>query len=415
MERSTSREKSHIIYHRVYADPPARSEIAPSQLTDEGLPHIPPPPPKTPLPPPRTPSPPTPISTPPLVPAPASAPLPPTAKKRIRLVCISDTHNRTIALPAGDVLIHAGDLTNRGGHAELLSAVSWLAAQPHELKIVVAGNHDGVTLDSSYTHRSYTGESHLRNLALLVSPAAMAAGIVYLAHAARTLQLRDGRRLRVFGSPLSPESGGVWGFTYPAPADLAASPWAGLPANLDVLITHTPPKYHLDSSPHAISPPEMHRGCPYLRQALSRARPAIHVFGHIHEARGVERITWDLTSKYVQYREVRTLVIEDPHPPESRRLFIVDTIKVPMHSVRRGEDTLCVNASVATGSWKRGTGHPKVWNRPVVIDMEVDAVEPGGQDGVGVPAKIRVRGVGEGWNVVGVDGAQEPASKQGSE
>ena len=40
--------------------------------------------------------------------------------RRTRFVCISDTHNRNIALPKGDVLIHAGDLTNHGSYEEVL-------------------------------------------------------------------------------------------------------------------------------------------------------------------------------------------------------------------------------------------------------------------------------------------------------
>lgn len=39
--------------------------------------------------------------------------------RRTRFVCISDTHNRNIALPKGDVLIHAGDMTNNGSYAEV--------------------------------------------------------------------------------------------------------------------------------------------------------------------------------------------------------------------------------------------------------------------------------------------------------
>lgn len=39
--------------------------------------------------------------------------------RRTRIVCISDTHNYTFKLPKGDVLIHAGDLTNQGSYAEV--------------------------------------------------------------------------------------------------------------------------------------------------------------------------------------------------------------------------------------------------------------------------------------------------------
>ena len=86
--------------------------------------------------------------------------------RRTRIVCISDTHNSTVKLPKGDVLIHAGDLTNQGSYSEvrfspqtwkvvpvrhylrlcfnmflqLAKAVQWLEKADFEAKIVVAGN-----------------------------------------------------------------------------------------------------------------------------------------------------------------------------------------------------------------------------------------------------------------------------------
>lgn len=58
-------------------------------------------------------------------------------------MCISDTHNATpgegYTLPKGDVLIHAGDLTNQGSHSELKKAVTWLEKADFPVKIVVAG------------------------------------------------------------------------------------------------------------------------------------------------------------------------------------------------------------------------------------------------------------------------------------
>jgi predicted phosphodiesterase len=59
---------------------------------------------------------------------------------RTRIVCISDTHNQTSQLPKGDVLIHAGDLTNQGSYTELKKTISWLEKADFEVKIVIAGN-----------------------------------------------------------------------------------------------------------------------------------------------------------------------------------------------------------------------------------------------------------------------------------
>jgi predicted phosphodiesterase len=60
---------------------------------------------------------------------------------RVRIVCISDTHNDdcTGSLPEGDILIHAGDMTDDGTIEELHAAYDWISALPYKVKVVVAG------------------------------------------------------------------------------------------------------------------------------------------------------------------------------------------------------------------------------------------------------------------------------------
>jgi len=316
-------------------------------------------------------------------------------KKRLRITCISDTHNHTPLLPPGDVLIHAGDLTNLGTFTELSNALSWLQRQKHEVKLIIAGNHDGCTLDPEYLHASSLApsQSHTGNLALFFSPAATAAGVVYLNHEKRTITLRDGRRFTVFASPLSPAApppvgSRRWGFTY----DPTENPWLGIPEDIDVLITHTPPKYHLDRSAAGL-PPHPHGGCPHLRTRLSQIRPVLHVFGHVHLGRGVEKVIWDDTSPHIQHKEPEVVEIPDPQPERPRRQFLVDTIRVAEHAVVRGKETLLVNASIATGPWSRGTGHPG-WGKAVVVDIQVVCVDGISQDGFGEEGKV-LRGVGD--------------------
>jgi hypothetical protein len=60
----------------------------------------------------------------------------------------------------------------------------------------------------------------------------------------------------------------------------------------DVLITHGPPAHHLDSG----------HGCLALLDTLWRLRPKLHVFGHIHEGRGVETVAW--TDGQVAYERI---------------------------------------------------------------------------------------------------------------
>jgi len=415
---------SRTAYYRVYDDPPRRSELAPSQLADDGLPQLPPPPPPK-----KAKQKPGPKALPklktqqlapalagsfdgpssPLTPvaaaAAAAAAFPAPKKKRLRIACVSDTHNHTPLLPPGDVVIHAGDLTNQGTFTELSNALNWLQRQKHEVKLVVAGNHDGVSLDPAYTHTASLSraQSHAENLALFFTPQAVQAGVVYLRHEKRTITLRDGRRFTVFASPLSPATppppgSSRWGFTYVPPEN----PWLDVPEDIDVLITHTPPKYHLDRSSASL-PPHTHGGCPHLRDRLSQIRPLLHVFGHIHRGRGVERVTWDdETSPHVKHKEAGVVEILDPQPERPRRQFLVDTVRVPEHAVVRGKDTLLVNASIATGPWSRGTGHPG-WGKAVVVDIEVSCVEGVNQDGLGEEGKVRIRGIGDGWSAVNVE------------
>lgn len=186
----------------------------------------------------------------------------------ITIVCVSDTHNSPVELPDGDVLIHAGDLTQSGTFKELQAALDWLRAQPHPHKIVIAGNHDTL-LDPS----GDPGDERAR---------LDWGDISYLCNESTTVQCANGRRLVVYGSPCSP-SYGRWAFQYPRSEDV----WAGtVPHGVDILVTHCPPRAHLDM---------MRLGCSHLLREVWRARPRLHVFGHVHEGFGQEWARFDGT------------------------------------------------------------------------------------------------------------------------
>ncbi|GJC89275.1 calcineurin-like phosphoesterase [Colletotrichum tofieldiae] len=59
--------------------------------------------------------------------------------RRTRFVCVSDTHNTTVKLPKGDVLIHAGDLTNQGSYSEVRGRAC-LCQRPGAGSFLVAGS-----------------------------------------------------------------------------------------------------------------------------------------------------------------------------------------------------------------------------------------------------------------------------------
>lgn len=62
------------------------------------------------------------------------------------------------------------------------------------------------------------------------------------------------------------------------------TPWGSrIPRETDVLITHTPPRYHLD----------LNLGCAALLKEIWLVKPRLHVFGHIHSGHGREPVFWD--------------------------------------------------------------------------------------------------------------------------
>lgn len=65
-------------------------------------------------------------------------------EKVIKIVCISDTHNKhnEINLPEGDILLHAGDFTYQGSKEEIKEFNNWLGKQKFKHKVVIAGNHE---------------------------------------------------------------------------------------------------------------------------------------------------------------------------------------------------------------------------------------------------------------------------------
>ncbi|OHF02445.1 metallophosphoesterase domain-containing protein [Colletotrichum orchidophilum] len=242
----------------------------------------------------------------------------------VTVVCISDTHNTQPRLPPGDILVHAGDLTASGTEKELQETLDWLKKQPHRYKVVVAGNHD-LCLDEKYRRTHGTGNGfRIDGLSkgdedLPTThrddddggsdgppPLLDWGDIIYLNRTSTTLTLPHRRRndesktysdreVRVYGSPYTPRHG-TWAFQYPRSAsaprpndvdDDDDDPWRGaVPAGTDILVTHAPPKGHMDD-------PRGNWGCEMLLREVWRARPRLHVFGHVHCGHGREAVAFD--------------------------------------------------------------------------------------------------------------------------
>lgn len=193
----------------------------------------------------------------------------------IQVVTISDTHDKIWPdIPSGDLLIHAGDLTNKGTVADLQKQIDWLKSLPHPHKIVIAGNHD-TYLDP----RSRKTLLHSETV-----PDLDWGGVRYLQHSSVELDFskRGGRKLKIYAAPQIPAEGHPdWAFTYPRSTDA----WTEtVPNDIDILVTHGPPQFHLDI---------FGLGCQHLLNECWRIKPKLHVFGHAHSGAGYETVFWD--------------------------------------------------------------------------------------------------------------------------
>jgi len=88
----------------------------------------------------------------------------------LRIVLISDTHmqHQKLVMPQGDLLIHAGDFTNRGRAKEIKEFDDWLGGLNYQYKVVVYGNHDTETdilaITSSGRGKFSRNQGYQRNL-----------------------------------------------------------------------------------------------------------------------------------------------------------------------------------------------------------------------------------------------------------
>lgn len=204
----------------------------------------------------------------------------------ITLVCISDTHNtKPSPLPPGDILLHAGDLSQFGTFAEIQAQLSWLAAHPHPHKVIIAGNHD-LLLDSAFV-AAHPDRELGRHEGRRRSDLDWG-GIHYLEHGSIDLVVPGkGRSISVFGSPWTPRCGS-WAFQY---GDGEGQGPGALPASADVVLVHGPPKGHLDDGG---------KGCEMLLAEVKRAKPKLVVCGHIHAGRGEEWLLFDRVEEWYE-------------------------------------------------------------------------------------------------------------------
>lgn len=189
----------------------------------------------------------------------------PTKENHVRFVCISDTHTKmkSMSIPPGDVLIHAGDFTNFGSHGEISTFNNLLSSLPHKRKIVISGNHEFGLDKQRCTGSKKTPHELLSNCTYLQDDYVIING------------------LKIYGTPWQPRfCDGAFQLNR---GTECMSKWKKIPTDADVLISHTPPVGHGDLSRRGTR-----AGCvELLYEVQSRIKPILHVFGHIHEGYGM--------------------------------------------------------------------------------------------------------------------------------
>jgi Icc-related predicted phosphoesterase len=174
----------------------------------------------------------------------------------MNITCISDTHglHQYCNLQSGNLLIHAGDITEHGTEDELQDFIDWLIQQPFEYKIFIGGNHDFCLEETTKTgiqKRLPKNTFYLQNSGTKIEG------------------------LNIWGSPVTPYFLGM-AFNERRGNDIRKV-WKKIPATTDILITHGPPLGILDNG----------FGCEDLLQKVTTVKPKLHVFGHVHEQTGI--------------------------------------------------------------------------------------------------------------------------------
>lgn len=207
-------------------------------------------------------------------------------KKDLTFVCISDTHTKTygLNLPEGDVLLHAGDFSSTGLPEEVANFNEWLSKQNFKYKVVIAGNHD-ITFDLENYEKKLKDSFHsffarYKKAKIFTAEEVKNSlkNCIYLEDSSIEIE-----GYKIYGSPWSPIFFD-WAFNLARGKEILEK-WKKIPSDTDILITHGPPYKILDKTASGENV-----GCvDLLKEVKERIKPKYHIFGHIHEAYGIQK------------------------------------------------------------------------------------------------------------------------------
>jgi Icc-related predicted phosphoesterase len=180
----------------------------------------------------------------------------------LKIALVSDTHGSEyeLKMPKADMLIHCGDYSAQGTLQDLIKLNYWFGTLKYKYILCISGNHD------MWAEGNYGATKNCLSNA------------IYLEN-----ELVEIEGYKFYGSPVTPAFNS-WAFNKDRGEDIARV-WRQIPEDIDVLITHGPPKGILD---RAVS--GEHFGCDDLLYHAVRVAPTAHCFGHIHESYGKKKV-----------------------------------------------------------------------------------------------------------------------------
>lgn len=194
----------------------------------------------------------------------------------MRAIVMSDTHHQHSLIhhlvkdEKVDILIHAGDGSNQKSpylnEDELRNCLEWISSFKHiKYKIFVPGNHDtsfakGLIKRSDYPNIIFLVDQHV------------------VIQKKRLFKKKE--VVKIFGSPYTPTYGEGW--AYNVSRAKSHKHWDLIHNNTDIVITHGPPKYILDST-QDYEHNMVNVGDKSLYNKMIELEPRYHIFGHLHD------------------------------------------------------------------------------------------------------------------------------------
>lgn len=184
-----------------------------------------------------------------------------------KIVATSDLHGKLPkpkTMPAGDILLIAGDITPTTDHSIEYQRIwldsafrYWLSQLSYKHVICVFGNHD------------FIGEQNPYGVEKLNLPCK------FLTDEEVTVE-----GLRIYGTPHQPYFFG-WAFNLYEPK--LREKWDLIPQGIDILVSHGPPQGYGDlTEDHETTGKIIHVGSPSLTLKIEEIKPKLVVYGHIH-------------------------------------------------------------------------------------------------------------------------------------